>query len=290
MTGLPSRARVPVAGWWSAGLVVAVAAAVDPWGFRPFTTGRWAVVGVAACGAAAAARWRPPRWLALAGAGFLALLVVATITALDPLTAVAGHPRRHLGLAGWLVCALALLAGTGLPAAARRHLGRACVVAAGITGVAALADVAGWDPAGTQFAGGRAGGLLGQPAYLGAAAVLLAPVAAGVAADRAAPRGWRRAGAAAAVACGLALVASGTRGAWLGAAAAAAVAWPRVRRRWAGGGRHEAPVPAGGVRADGADVGRPDAPVPVGGGGVPAGCPAVPVGGAPVGDAAVPVG
>ena len=93
-----------------------------------------------------------------------------------------------------------------------------------MTGAGALADLAGWDPAGVRFAGGRTGGLLGQPAYLAAAVLLLAPVAAGVALDRAAGRWWRVAAAAAVGSCAAALVASGTRGAWAGAAAAAAVA------------------------------------------------------------------
>jgi O-antigen ligase len=225
-----ARARAGLTCVAAGALVLAVAVAVDPWGLRPFTTGRWALVSVAAAVAAASVRWRPPRWLALTGAVFLALVALATVTALDPLTAVVGHPRRHLGLAGWVVCGLACLAGTGLPAAGvRRGLGRAGVVAAGVTGAAVLADLAGWDPVGGRFAGGRVGGLLGQPVYLGALAVLLAPVAAGVAADGTAPRAWRRAGLAAAAGCGLAAVASGTRGAWLGALVAAVVAWPRIR-------------------------------------------------------------
>jgi hypothetical protein len=105
------------------------------------------------------------------------------------------------------------------------------VVAALVTGAAAVADLAGWDPAGAGFAGGRVGGLLGQPAYLAALAVLLAPVAAAVATDPATDRGWRAAGAAGAAACGIALVASGTRGAWVAALVAAVVAWPRLRGR-----------------------------------------------------------
>jgi O-antigen ligase len=213
--------------------VVAVAAAVDPWGFRPFTTARWALVGVvvaaAAVASAAAPRARLPRSVVLGGAGLLVCLAVATATALDPLSAVLGHGRRHLGLLGWVVSALAFVAGTRLTAGeVRRLLGRAGVVAAGITGVAALADLAGWDPAGSRFAGGRIGGLLGQPLYLGAVAVLLVPLAVGVAVDPSAGRGWRRAAAGAAVACAIALVATRTRGAWLGAALAVAVAWPRL--------------------------------------------------------------
>jgi hypothetical protein len=216
----------------AAALLLAVAGAVDAAGFRPFATARWAAVGVAAAAAAAVTRWRVPRGWALAWLGLLGWTALATALALDPLLAALGHPRRHLGLAGWVVMALAFAGGTGLPAAAvRRCLGPAAVVAAGITGAAAVADLAGWDPAGVRFAGGRVGGLLGQPAYLGAAVLLLAPVAAGVALDRAAGRWWRVAAAAAVGSCAAALVASGTRGAWVGAAVAAALAAVVVRPR-----------------------------------------------------------
>ncbi len=230
---LAAPARGSAAAWCAAAAVVAVAAAVDPWGFRPFTTARWALVGVvvaaAAVASAAAPRARLPRSVVLAGAGLLVCLAVATATALDPLSAVLGHGRRHLGLLGWVVSALAFVAGTRLTAGeVRRLLGRAGVVAAGITGVAALADLAGWDPAGSRFAGGRIGGLLGQPLYLGAVAVMLVPLAVGVAVDPSAGRGWRRTAAGAAVVCAIALVATQTRGAWLGAALAVAVAWPRL--------------------------------------------------------------
>src|SRR5215475_5823320 len=69
-------------------VLVATAATVDPWGFRPFTTARWAVVGVAVAVAAAVARWRVPRRLAALGLAFLACLAVATVVALDPLLAL----------------------------------------------------------------------------------------------------------------------------------------------------------------------------------------------------------
>jgi len=212
-------------------LVLAAAAAMDPWGFRPFTTLRWAVVGVAAAAAAASTRWRVPGRLLAAWLVLLGLLGLATALALDPLIAMLGHPRRHLGLLGWLVAALAFAAGTGLDADGfRRAVARAGVVAGLITGGAVLADLGGWDPAGVSFAGGRVGGLLGQPAYLGAVAVLLGPLAVGVALDADQGRRWQGAAWASAAGCALAALASETRGAWLGLVVAAAVAWPWLRR------------------------------------------------------------
>ena len=225
------------AAWCAAVAVVAVAAAVDPWGFRPFTTARWAVVGVAVAAAAAvagAARRRAraplPRPLVLAGVGLLVCLAVATATALDPLTALLGHPRRHLGLLGWVVSALAFVAGTRLTAGeVRRHLGRAGVVAAGITGVASLADLAGWDPAGSHVRrradrrAARPAGVPGRrdraarPARGGGGGRPVGRVGGGAGRPRA--RRWRAPSPSSPRR-------RGVRGS--GAALAAAVAWPRV--------------------------------------------------------------
>jgi O-antigen ligase len=239
---LPDAAEAAPAGrwrpeWgvlWAGAVLVAAAGALAPDGLRPFTTLRWAVVGVAAALAAASARGRPPRAFVLVGGGFLAWVAVATALAVEPVTALVGHPRRHLGLAGWVVCALAFLAGTGLRRAdVTRWLARAAVVAAGVTGVGALTDLAGWDPAGVSFAGGRIGGLLGQPTYLAALALLLGPVAAAVACDPGAGRGWRPAAVAATAGCGVALAASQTRGAWVALAVAFAF-FVRIRLSWGG--------------------------------------------------------
>jgi O-antigen ligase len=232
---MPGAARGTVAGVAVVLVVAGVVAGVDPWGMRPYTTLRWALVGVAATLAAAAVRWRAPRPIVVLGAALLGWLALATATAVDPVVALVGHPRRHLGLAAWIVCALALLAGTGLGGRVpRRMLVRAVAAGGVLTGVAVAADVVGWDPFGTRFAGGRAGGLLGQPLYLGVVALLVAPVAAGVAADRVERRAWRLAGAAGCAGAVLALTASQTRGAWLGAAVATGLVTARRRHRWSG--------------------------------------------------------
>ena len=246
-----STTRGPAGAVAVAVVVAGVVTAVDPAGLRPYTTLRWAVVGVATATVAAAVRWRPPRPVAVLGAALLCWLVLATATAHDPLTALVGHPRRHFGLAGWVVCALALLAGTGLRGRDRRRLlGRTVALAAGVTGAAAVADLLGWDPFGTRFAGGRVGGLLGQPLYLAVTALLVGAVAVGVAADRSEGWGWRVVGAAGAAGAVVALGASQTRGAWLGALVA--IGLVAVRRGRGRGSRREAAVESAGGRREAA--------------------------------------
>lgn len=245
-----STTGVPAVAVAVAVVVAGVVMAVDPAGLRPYTTLRWAVVGVATATVAAAVRWRPPRPVAVVGAALLCWLVLATATAHDPLTALVGHPRRHLGLAGWIVCALALLAGTGLRGGGRRLVGRTVTLAAGVTGAAVAADLLGWDPFGTRFAGGRVGGLLGQPLYLAVTTLLVGAVAVGIAADRSERWGWRMVGVVGAVGAAVALGASQTRGAWLGALAA--IGLVAARRGRGRGPRREAAVESAGGRREAA--------------------------------------
>jgi hypothetical protein len=253
---MPDAAGRPEPAWSrTAALVVAAGTvlgvlAVDPGGLRPFTTLRWPVVAVPVL--IAAALVRPPpgilaRWFRWTAAIFGLAVVLATVTALDPVTAVLGHPRRHLGLLAVVTAAAAFRVGTGVggPVAAR-IVGRGLIVAAAALGTVAAAEALGWEPAGVGFAGPRLGGPFGQPAYLGAAGVLLAPAA--WAAARSEQGAWRRLGQAGAVAAAAAVVGSQTRGAWVGLAAAAVVAWPGLRpRRWSG--RWSGPALAGAVVA-----------------------------------------
>jgi hypothetical protein len=201
--GGPHRTAPPPepAGARTAALVVAAGTvlgvlAVDPAGLRPFTTLRWPVVAVPVL--VAAALVRPPRgllprWFRWTAAIFAVAVVLATVGALDPVTAVLGHPRRHLGLLAVVVAAAAFRVGTGAggPGAAR-IVGRGLIVAAAALGAVAAAEALGWEPAGVGFAGPRLGGPYGQPAYLGAAGVLLAPTA--WAAARAETGAWPRPG------------------------------------------------------------------------------------------------
>lgn len=208
-------------------LVVATAA-FDPWGFRPFTTIRWPLVAIGVVVATALVwpqRARLPRWLWLTGLAFLGWLTLAALVGVDPVTAWLGHPQRHLGLVTWVVCLLGFRLGTALSGdRIHRVLGVGALVGAALLGLGALVDLVGWHPAGVNFPGTRVGGFTGLPALLGAAGVLLVPLAFGAAAQ-VAPR-WRRLGQAAAVLGLVAVVASQTRGAWIGLLVAAVVAWP----------------------------------------------------------------
>jgi Flp pilus assembly protein TadD len=107
-------------------------------------------------------------------------------------------------------------------------------VAAGAVGLWATAEAMGWHPLDLVGAGTRPVATLGSSAYLGAATALLAPVAAGIAADGTVGRRVRRLAAGAAVLAAVALAASGARAAWFGVGVAAlvVVAVRRPSRRW----------------------------------------------------------
>ena len=230
------RARRPSpAAWAAAAVPLVVAGAFDPGGLRPATTLRWALVAVVVTAAVALPSAVDSRRLSRAAVGIAValggLLALATLVAVDPRIAVLGEPRRHLGLVGWGVLGLALVAGARL---SRREveslLAPACSAAALVTGVAGVADRLGWDPAGLRFAGGRVGGLVGQPTYLAALGLLLAPVAVGAALTPGARRAERLLGWSGATAATVAIALSGTRGALLGALVMAVMAaGPLVR-------------------------------------------------------------
>lgn len=216
--------------------VLAAALAVDPSGLRPFTSLRWAVVSTSLALAGMACAWRAapagavrpalPRWFVVAGVVVLASMVAAAALVGEPATAWLGHPQRHLGVLAWAVFATAAGCGAALAGEGREVLEvlrRAALAAALVTAIAAVADLAGWSPLGSSFAGGRIGGLLGQPTTLGALAVLLLPLAATGSADRRLR---------AAAVCGLlvAVLGSQTRGALVGLVAAGLVSLPALQR------------------------------------------------------------
>jgi O-antigen ligase len=109
------------------------------------------------------------------------------------------------------------------------------VASVGVAGLWAGAEVLGWQPVALAGAGERPVATLGSSAYLGAAMVLLAPVAAGLALDAARTPRLRLAAALCAGLGALGLVVSGARAAWVGALVAVAAVViarrPRLRRR-----------------------------------------------------------
>jgi O-antigen ligase len=209
-----------------AALVVASVAAFDPWGFAPFGPMKLLVMVATAVGAAILALLRRGagnrlhRAIVIAWLMLFASMVVATLLALDPLHAWIGTPDRRLGLAAWIVFALAFIAGAALTAHEGRVVARAAAIAGLAAGAYAALELANAAPVHLEFAGGRLGGAYGQPAYLGAAMVLLVPIAAGLAADRGESRAWRVIAGAGALSGTFALLGSQTRATWVGLAVA----------------------------------------------------------------------
>ncbi len=217
--------------------LIAAVALFDPWGFAPFGPLKHTAIVVGLLLAAAATdRAEIDRRVAILWALLLGWFAFAAVFGADPLHAWIGTPERRMGWLSWALLAIAWLGGSaaGEPSDLRRLL-RATTVAAGALGLYALAEVFGIAPVDVTFAGGRAGGQFGQPAYLGAAAVLLTPVAVGLAADRAEATAWRAVAAVAAVLGSVAVLAAQARAAWVGLAIAclplAGAAWRAARRR-----------------------------------------------------------
>src|SRR5690606_39866716 len=104
----------------------------------------------------------------------------------------------------------------------RRPVAVGLVVAGLGVGGVAVAEAAGWGPAGLDVADRRSG-TLGSPAYLGAAAALLLPPLTGLALDAAWGAPARAAAGVGAAGLAVALVGSGARAAWVGCAVAAVV-------------------------------------------------------------------
>jgi O-antigen ligase len=229
----------PLAGILGA-LFVGVVVAVDPRGLVPSGPARWTVSLVVMGAAVCVLVLRPVRAERVTGGLWLALIAwmfVASIAGADALHAWIGTPDRRLGWLAWCTFPLLFVCGQAVAAEPRRRVVmRGASVAAALLGVWCAFERIGWSLIDESFAGHRVGGPFGQPAYVGAAAVLLAPMAAGVAFDRGSARGWRVAGAFGAGASAVALLLSQTRGAWVGAVVALALLGARhgrvVRRRW----------------------------------------------------------
>ena len=209
--------------WLVAALPPGAVIAVDPAGLSPFGPAKWAVVPVLVLAAVAALPGRGRRLVVARSsvepwAFLLALVAIAAVAGLDPLHAWIGTPERRFGALTWLLCALAFLAGQQLDHDDARFVAGSAAATCAVVGLWAAAEAAGWDPMLLPDAGDRPVATLGSSAHLGAVSALLAPACVGIAVD---PR-WRpaarRAAGVAAAAGSAALVLSGARAAWLGAA------------------------------------------------------------------------
>nr|MBA3655286.1 O-antigen ligase family protein [Actinomycetota bacterium] len=202
-------------------------AVVDPGGLAPFGPVKWALLTGATLALAAVvlrrritvARRPAQMWMA-----FLAIVVVAALFGADPLYAWTGTPERHFGALTWLLCALLFVVGQNLDdrtAVDRRSpaptLLTATAVAGAVIGVWSVAELLGWKPVALAGTAGRVVGPLGSSAYLGAAVVLVGPIAV---------VRWRWLAPVLVVV----LAATGARAAWVGALVAFAVVAATRRR------------------------------------------------------------
>ncbi len=221
-------------------LFVGTVIAVDPSGLVPSGPARWTVTLVVMGAAMFGLLLRPVRAERLTGLVWLALvawLFLASIAGADALHAWIGTPDRRLGWFAWCTFPLLFLCGQAIATERdRRVVMRGAAIAAVFLGVWCIVERAGWSLIDESFAGHRVGGPFAQPAYVGAAAVLLIPIAAGIALDRNGSRAWRSIGVLGALSSGAALLLSQTRGAWLGVGVVLVLLGVRhgsvVRRRW----------------------------------------------------------
>ena len=161
----------------------------------------------------------PRLWVTMLLWGALCSLLAA-----DRLYAWIGTPDRRFGWLTWVLCGGVFLAARLQGPGGRRRIVRGFALGAAGLGVYTLLEWLGaligsgpiWPTIDVVFAGGRTGGSFGQPAYLGAAALLLGPVAAGLAVERSEDNAWRAVGGVGAATCLLAVLTSQSRAAWAG--------------------------------------------------------------------------
>lgn len=200
-------------------VVAAASLVVDPFALRPFDfvktfVGVAGVLGAVWFVARSDRLTLPfaPVWAVLCG-----WLVVATVVGVTWPTGLFGGPGRDLGVLMWLVFAMAMAVGATV--ARRCAVGSLVdlIVLVSIPVVAyALVQASGVDPVdATGVDADRARSLLGNAAYLGTYLVVVVPLAM---ARAVATDDWRRPVMGVAAAGGaVALLASQTRGAWVGA-------------------------------------------------------------------------
>lgn len=236
MTSHESR-HLGVAGVFAAGISIASILVIDPGGLSPFGPAKWAAVSCLVLALFATVvfdlrqrrlRYQPSLLLALWGA-FILVAGISAMFGLDPLYTWLGTPERHLGVLAWVLCAAAFVAGGLLNHREVHRVAHVSAVVAGIVGMWAVAEALGWEPISLSGAGVRPTATMGSSAYLGAALALLCFAASGFAIAR---RSWAY-GSLAGLAW-IALVLTGARAAWFGAAVAlvvlAAARWVELKR------------------------------------------------------------
>lgn len=222
------------AGWGSGALAVGAVVAIDPVGWAPFGPAKWLVVSVFGFGAAAVLLWTGrvslQRRSLIAWLVILVLLGLGALTGGDVATALLGQPDRHLGWITWLLCLLVFAGGQQLDCVdAQRVAVRGATLGSLWLGVWAVWEMLAGPPIALVAETSRLTGPFGSAAFLGAAACLFVPLAAGGAFDRAETRVWRVLAAVGVVTGVLALIGSGSRAAWFGALVGAVVVVLRVR-------------------------------------------------------------
>lgn len=183
-----------------------------------------------------------PHPLLLALAGLAAAGILATAFSADRMLSLAGAEWRRMGLPAWLAClalAAAIPAVTGDNPARRRILLQSIAVAGVIASLYGLAQYGGHDPwiaPALYHIGEGEWQIVRPPATLGyvsyfalyvAAAMFLAAGLAVTATRRVAQLAW----AAGAAVMAMAVVVTGSRGAWMGAAVGAIILGVRLRNR-----------------------------------------------------------
>jgi O-antigen ligase/Flp pilus assembly protein TadD len=198
-------------------LVVVAPAAALPWGLSSYHIVHLLVSWTATCfGVRALARRDsvavPPGWQAVMI--FVACLFISTLIADDPWTTIIGHSDRHQGVIGWLMLLMATVIGANLVVGAVAVVRRSLEAAGRFVAVVVLLQTI-FDQ---TAASGRPGGTFGSATYAGAFLAFVLPfwVDRTIQANSSARVVVAESCGATAIA--VALVLTGSRGAWIGAA------------------------------------------------------------------------
>lgn len=212
--------------------------AVLPGAAAPFHGGKWFLVltlvplGLFWSLLTGTIRFPHARWFV----AWLTVSALASILGVAPWMSLTGSPNRNAGLLAMLAAtgAFVLGASTGEEAGVQRAVLRAAIVGGGLVGVFGIVEWAGIDlfDIGDLDTATRARSTWGSATFAAAHIVLVGPIT--ITHLRSRDRSWRSIAAAATAVMTLTLLLTGTRGAWIGAVAAAIVmvpAWVRSGRR-----------------------------------------------------------